>query len=574
MPTLKETIIELLLKNKRLKAEQLEKAVKIQKEKGIPLRRVLVQQELISEEELLSLLSEQLYMPILHLTRYKFDPEIIKLIPEHIAKQYCLIPLSRIGSSLTVAMADPLNIFALDDLRTLTGCNVEIVLSPQEQILKAIDTQYHPQASDELRTAEFADAHLETKEQEAFLRPGQIDLTSTIKESKEAPIVQLVDLMLAQALKMRASDLHIEPEEDCLRIRYRIDGSLHDMLKLPKANQNAILARLKIISGLDITESRIPQDGRFKVKFETREVDFRVSSLPTTFGQKFVLRTLDKSKLSLGFDSLGMTEEPRRLFEEAVTKPYGMILITGPTGCGKSTTLYSILNKLNRPESNIVTIEDPVEYQVEGITQIAARPEIGLTFASGLRSVLRQSPDVVMVGEIRDSETADIAIKASLTGQVVLSTLHTNDAVGAITRLIDMGIEPFLVASSLIVTSAKRLCRRVCPRCKEPADIPKESWKKLGLDRVIAPGEKPTFFHGKGCAYCNQSGYFERIGIHEVLMIDDSIRNLIIRRASSGEIKEFALNEKGMKTLRDDAMLLVTRGMTTLEEALRATTEE
>ncbi|MDD4939739.1 MAG: GspE/PulE family protein [Candidatus Omnitrophica bacterium] len=568
MATLKETIIELLLKNKRLKAEQLEKAVKIQKEKGIPLRRVLVQQELISEEELLSLLSEQLYMPILHLTRYKFDPEIIKLIPEHIAKQYCLIPLSRIGSSLTVAMADPLNIFALDDLRTLTGCNVEIVLSPQEQILKAIDTQYHPQASDELRTAEFADAHLETKEQEAFLRPGQIDLTSAIKESKEAPIVQLVDLMLAQALKMRASDLHIEPEEDCLRIRYRIDGSLHDMLKLPKANQNAILARLKIISGLDITESRIPQDGRFKVKFETREVDFRVSSLPTTFGQKFVLRALDKSNLSIGLDKLGFSEQPMAVFKEAINKPFGMILVTGPTGSGKSTTLYSVLTQLNTPEKNIITIEDPVEYQIEGITQIQVKPEIGLDFVSGLRSLLRQSPDIILIGEIRDPETSDIAIKAALTGQLVLSTLHTNDALSSITRLVDMGVESFLVASSLIMLCAQRLCRRLCLKCRQPVEIPEKFLESVGFK------EKAVFYAAKGCKYCNNTGFYGRIAILEAVIINDAIREMIMKKESVDKIKLYAVTKCGMKTLRDDGFVKVKEGLTTLDEVLRVTKEE
>ncbi|MFA5038500.1 MAG: ATPase, T2SS/T4P/T4SS family [Candidatus Omnitrophota bacterium] len=573
MATLKKRLTDALLAAKLLSPQDLEKAEKLQAQSGENLRDILIRQGYVKEKELIAVLSKELFIPYLELGKYKIDPQVIQLLPEKMARQYKVVPLSKIGNVLSVAMSDPLNIFALDDLKAVTGFDIDVVLAGEKDIIKALDKFFKGMSPEDDMTSV-----LEEQEKggdvEVVKMDGTIELGAVVEESEKAPIVKIVDLMLTEALKKRASDIHIEPSEHDLRVRYRIDGHLYDVFRLPRKNQNAVLARLKIISGLDITEARLPQDGRFKVKLKDREIDFRVSALPTTFGQKFVLRTLDKSKLSLGFDSLGMTEEPRRLFEEAVTKPYGMILITGPTGCGKSTTLYSILNKLNRPESNIVTIEDPVEYQVEGITQIAARPEIGLTFASGLRSVLRQSPDVVMVGEIRDSETADIAIKASLTGQVVLSTLHTNDAVGAITRLIDMGIEPFLVASSLIVTSAKRLCRRVCPRCKEPADIPKESWKKLGLDRVIAPGEKPTFFHGKGCAYCNQSGYFERIGIHEVLMIDDSIRNLIIRRASSGEIKEFALNEKGMKTLRDDAMLLVTRGMTTLEEALRATTEE
>jgi type IV pilus assembly protein PilB len=570
MPTLKENIIEILLKSKKINAEQLERALKIQKEKQIPLRKVLIDQGFISEEELLSLLSHQLYVPILHLAKYKFDPEIIRLIPEHVAKQYALIPLSRIGSSLTVAMADPLNIFALDDLKILTGCNIDIVLSTQDEMSRAIDTQYHLESKDMreiLEESYLSQTGLESKDVE-LIKEGEIELDSVIRESARAPIVKLADLMLTEALKKRASDIHIEPEEDCLRIRYRIDGALHDIFKIPKKNQNAILARMKIISGLDITESRIPQDGRFKVRSENREVDFRVSALPTTFGQKFVLRLLDKTNLAIGLDKLGFSEEPLRIFKEAIAKPFGMILVTGPTGSGKSTTLYSILNRLNTAERNIITIEDPVEYQIEGITQIQVKPEIGLGFASGLRALLRQSPDVIMIGEIRDSETADIAIKASLTGQLVFSTLHTNDAISSITRLIDMGIEPFLVASSLIMLCAQRLCRKLCPKCKKPIDIPKEFLENIGFK------EKATFYTAGGCKYCNNTGFYGRIAILETIMINDVIREMIIKKKSLDEIKQYAQDKCGMKTLREDSFSKVKEGLVTLEEALKITTEE
>lgn len=566
MQALKENIIEILLKSKRLQAEQIEKALQIQKQKGIPLRSVLVEQGFISEEELLSLLSNQLYIPILHLTKYKFNPEITKLIPQHIARQYCLIPLSRMGNSLTVAMADPLNIFALDDLRMLTGCNIDIVLSSQDEIFRTIDTQYHLEFKDMEQIIDFTQPGLEVKETE-FARQDEIELSSVVKESKRAPIVKLVDLMLAQALK-RASDIHIEPEEECLRIRYRIDGSLYDIFKLPKVNQNAILARVKIISDLDITESRIPQDGRFKVKFEGREVDFRVSSLPTTFGQKFVLRALDKSNLSIGLDQLGFSEHPLAIFKEAVNKPFGMILVTGPTGSGKSTTLYSVLSQLNTAERNIISIEDPVEYQIEGITQIQVKPEIGLDFVSGLRSLLRQSPDVIMIGEIRDSETADIAVKASLTGQLVFSTLHTNDALSSITRLIDMGIEPFLVASSLIMLCAQRLCRRICLKCRQPVDIPDKFLESIGFK------EKVIFYTASGCKYCNGTGFYGRIAILEAIIINDVIREMIMKRESIDEIRQYAVTKCGMKTLRDDAFLKIKMGLTTLEEVIRVTKEE
>lgn len=569
MQTLRENIIEILVKSRQFSKENLEKAINIQKEENIPLRKVLIDQHFISEEDLLSLLSTQLYIPSLHLNRYKFDSEIIKLIPGRIAKQYKIVPLSRMGNALTVAMADPLNIFALDDLKTLTGCNIDTVLSPEEEISRAIDAQYHLKAGDiqeileGISPGEFAGE----KTIESF-RQDEINLGMTVKESQGAPIVKLVDLMLTQALKKRASDIHIEPEEDCLRIRYRIDGSLYEIFKLPKINQNAILARLKIISNLDITESRLPQDGRFKVKFESKEVDFRVSALPTTFGQKFVLRILDRSNLSIGLDQLGFTEQPKAIFKEAVSKPFGMILVTGPTGSGKSTTLYSILNQLNTEERNIITIEDPVEYQIEGITQIQVKPDIGLDFASGLRSLLRQSPDVILIGEIRDSETADIAVKASLTGQIVLSTLHTNDAISSITRLIDMDLEPFLVASSLIMLCAQRLCRKLCLKCRKPREIPPDFLEKIGFR------EKATFYAAEGCSYCNHTGFYGRIAILEAIMLDDVIREMITCKKSLDEIKNYAQEKCGMKTLRDDAFLKIKEGLTSLDEALRVTTEE
>ncbi|MDI6606003.1 MAG: GspE/PulE family protein [Candidatus Omnitrophota bacterium] len=571
MQTLKENIIDILLKSKQLSKEKLDKALEIQKNKGIPLRKVLVEEKFISSEMLLSLLSKQLYIPTLHLSKYKFDPEVIKLIPERMVKLYNLIPISRIGNTLTVSVSDPLNVFALDDLKALTGLDIDMVISPEEEIAKAIEAHFHSEAKDMQDILDEASSGPRValkKDDLELLKQEEIELSSALKESEKAPIVKLVELMLSQALKNRASDIHIEPEFDCLRIRYRVDGALHDIFKIPKTNQNAVLARVKIISNLDITENRIPQDGRFKVKFENREVDFRVSSLPTTFGQKFVLRALDKSNLSMGLDKLNFSEQPMAIFKEAIAKPFGMILVTGPTGSGKSTTLYSILTQLNTTERNIITIEDPVEYQIEGITQIQVKPEINLDFASGLRSLLRQSPDVIMIGEIRDPETADIAIKAALTGQLVFSTLHTNDAISSITRLVDMGVEPFLVASSLVMLCAQRLCRKICFKCRKPAEAPKELLEKFGFK------EKVTFYEAKGCKYCNDTGFFGRLAILETVLVDDAMREMIIKKNSLDEIKRYAVETCGMKTLRDDVFLKIKEGLTTLEEAIRITTEE
>jgi len=569
MQTLKDKIIDILLRNGQINDEQLKKALTLQKDKGIPLRKILVDEDMIKEDALLSLLSEELYIPTLNLSKYKFPSEIIGLVPERIARLYNLIPISRFGNTITVAMSDPLNIFALDDLKTLTGCNIDTVLSPDEEILRSIESQYGAGAKDMEQILDEASLHQESEgaEQVELVKQEEIELSSVLEESGKAPIVKLVDLMLNQALKKRASDMHIEPEQGCLRIRYRIDGALHDVFKIPKAKQNAVLARVKIISNLDITENRIPQDGRFKVKFEGKEVDFRVSGLPTTFGQKFVLRALDKGNLSIGLDKLGFSEQPERVFKEAISKPFGMILVTGPTGSGKSTTLYSVLSQLNTPEKNIITIEDPVEYQVEGITQIQVKPDIGLDFASGLRSLLRQSPDVIMIGEIRDSETADIAIKAALTGQIVLSTLHTNDAISSITRLIDMGVEPFLVASSVVMLCAQRLARKICMKCRRPIDIPQDFLDKIGFK------ETATFYTAVGCKYCNNTGFYGRVAILEAVIISDTIREMIIEKKPIDMIRSYA-QKQGMKSLREDAFLKVKQEITTLDEAIRITTEE
>jgi type IV pilus assembly protein PilB len=568
MQTLRETVIEILLKSNRLNKEQLEKALQTQKERQVPLRKILIEQGIISEEELISLLSEQLFIPALHLAKYKFDPAVIRLIPERMARQYNIIPLSRMGDTITIAMSDPLNIFAVDDLRMCTGCGIDIVLSGEDHITRAIEAQYGGEVKNMQQVLEETPAMEMGEEKVELLRQEEIELSAALQDSEKAPIVKLVDVMLGEALKKRASDIHIEPEYDCLRVRYRIDGSLHEVFRIPKLNQNATLARIKIISNLDITESRVPQDGRFKVRSEGREVDFRVSSLPTTFGEKFVLRLLDKSNLSVGLERLGFSEQPMQVFNEATTKPFGMILVTGPTGSGKSTTLYSVLNKLNTPERNIITIEDPVEYQVEGITQLQANPEIGLTFASGLRSLLRQSPDVIMIGEIRDSETADIAVKASLTGQLVLSTLHTNDAISSITRLIDMGVEPFLVASSLVMLCAQRLCRKICFKCRQPVEVSQDFLNKIGFKN------KTTFYTAPGCKYCNNTGFYGRVAILEAIAINDAMREMIITKRSLDEIKKYAVEHCGMMTLRDDAFIKVRDGISTLEEALRITTEE
>lgn len=569
--SLKERLLEALGDSKLLTDEQLTEAVAAQKAQGGNLGAILLKKGFIKEKDLAVLLSSSLNLPMLNLSRFSINPDVVKLIPEKTAKQYHVIPISIMGDNLTLCMSDPLNIFAIDDIKVLTNYNIDPVISTEKEIADAIHNYYgaeSTQLAQILQEVKEADEN-EPLEVANTEEEGVVDIQEATKQSKVAPIVKVVNLMVAEALESRASDIHVEPQEKSLRIRYRVDGALQEAFSLPKKDQNAIITRLKIMSGLDITEWRIPQDGRFRIRMREKEVDFRVSILPTNHGGKVVMRALDKSSLSIGLDKLGYLPQPLKLFEQAITKPYGMILVTGPTGSGKSTTLYSIITQLNTNEKNIVTIEDPVEYQVDGITQIQVNPSIEFTFSTGLRSILRQTPDIVLIGEIRDFETADIAIKASLTGQLLFSTLHTNDACGAITRLMDMGVEPFLVASSLVAVAAQRLCRKICENCKEPYEITPAVLKRLN----IKTSKDATFYHGKGCSKCSNTGYHGRMGTLEVLLIDDAIRDLIIKGKSSDEIKEYAV-ANGMKTLRENAFKKALSGLTTIEEVLRITTEE
>lgn len=566
--TLKEKILNALMELKHIKREEINSAILLQKTRGISLDRALIEKGLISEKELLILMVKELHIPSINLTKYKIDPTLKGIVPEKLARQYRIVPISKLGNTITIAISDPLNIFAIDDLKSITAKDIDLIMSTDSEIMKAIDTYYGIKSSSSVtevsKDISIADLEIVTEQEDQNVSDMDAD------QGSQAPIIRMVDLVIKEALKQRASDIHIEPTAENMRVRYRIDGVLQDILTIPKENQNAVIVRIKIMSRMDITASRVPQDGRFKMRVSTQEVDFRVSMLPTTFGQKVVMRVLDKKSLSVGLDGLGFSKEAVVLIKEAILKPFGMILVTGPTGSGKSTTLYSIINQLNAVERNIITVEDPVEYLIEGLTQIQARPEIGLTFASGLRAILRQSPDIVMIGEIRDNETADIAIKASLTGQLVLSTLHTNDAAGALTRLVDMGVEPFLVASSLVLVCAQRLCRQICTSCKNKIDIPDNVLKELGLKKK----SEITYYQGKGCAACRNTGYRGRLGITEILEVDDKIREMLIKGCSSDEIKEYSVKNNHMVVLFDDAVNKLNNGVTTVEEVLRITTRE
>ena len=568
--TISDKLLDVLQEKKLIDKTKLKSILSIRKKSGESIGKILINENVITGKDFVIFLSGEIGIPPIDLSKYKIDPNIVKLLPERILHKHNLVPISKLGDNITVAMSDPTDILAIDDIKAVVrDAHIDIVVASESDVKDALVKVFGTADEDiskVIRDVETGDVEVIEEE--------RLDVSEVTAESQKAPIVKIVSLILNEALRKRASDIHIEPTEKDLRVRYRVDGALHEALRLPKKNQNAVIARIKIMSKLDITENRIPQDGRFKIKLGTKEIDFRVSILPITFGNKVVLRALDKANLSVGLDKLGFLPQPLEAFKKAMKLPFGMILLTGPTGSGKSTTLYSIINSVNTPEVNIVTIEDPVEYELEGITQIQANADIGLTFANGLRSILRQSPDVVMVGEIRDFETGDIAIKASLTGQLVLSTLHTNDAAGAITRLIDMGVEPFLVSASVVLTAAQRLCRKICTKCKEPVDIPRKVFERIGgdidIDKLL---KRAPFYSGKGCQKCNNTGYLGRMGILESLEIDDKIRGMIIDGSSSDEIKKYAVS-KGMKTLRDSAIENFALGLTTLEEVLRITTEE
>lgn len=558
---LSERLKEVLLEKKLITPQKLDEAIKEQVRTHRRLSEILIKKGLVKEKNLMLILGEELKLPVINIRRFRPDPELTNIISETISRRYHILPISKVGRTLTIAMSDPLDVFALDVVKMITGYNLKPVLTSESELEDAIQ-QFYGQTSKLTNIKEIL-GEVKDKELEVVAPEEEISVNELKKESEEVPVVKFVNLLLVKALKLRASDIHIEPYEQRLRIRYRIDGVLHEIASPPKKIQSAVLARIKIMSGMDIAEKRIPQDGRFQANISGRAIDYRVSCLPISYGEKIVIRALDRSSLSTGLDQLGFSEGPRRRFEMAIQRPYGMILVTGPTGSGKSTTLYSILNKLNTPERNIITIEDPVEYEINGITQIQIRPEIGLTFASGLRSILRQSPDIIMVGEIRDRETADIAIKASLTGELVLSTLHTNDAAGAITRLMDMGVESFLIASSLIMVEAQRLVRRLCKYCREKTALLDDVKKKFDF-------KQDFIYKARGCKQCNHTGYSGRIAVIEVLLISEAVKELILARADADQIRDIGLKE-GMRTLREDGILKVQDGTTTLEEVLRVT---
>ncbi len=562
-----ERIGELLLREKLITPEQLQEAIEEQKRSGGRLGYNLTKLGYITEKELTSFLSKQYGIPTIDISETTIDPEVIKLIPEDVAKKYQVLPVSRTGSTLVVAMADPSNIFAIDDIKFLTGYNVETVVASEGAIKSCIEKCY--ESSDMDMAMEDVLTEFDEDEMEVVQEEEEVDIGDLKKAVEEAPVVKLVNFILTDAIKKQASDIHIEPYEKAFRVRYRIDGVLQEVMKPPMKLKNAIVSRIKIMSQLDIAERRLPQDGRIKLKLgRNREMDFRVSVLPTLFGEKVCLRLLDKSSLQLDMTKLGFEPKALEAFMNAIHKPWGIVLVTGPTGSGKTTTLYSALSELNKVSENISTAEDPVEYNLMGINQVQMHEDIGLNFAAALRSFLRQDPDIIMVGEIRDYETAEIAIKAALTGHLVLSTLHTNDAPSTVNRLLNMGVEPFLVSSSCNLILAQRLARKICTKCKEEVEVSEKVLVDIGVSPEDA--EKMRCYRGKGCTECNGTGFKGRIALYEVMPFTETLKELVLNGASSGEIKRQAVAE-GMKTLRMSGITKIAEGVTTIEEVLRVT---
>jgi type IV pilus assembly protein PilB len=558
-----------LVAEKLITTEQLQRALAEQKGSADKLGTILVRLGFITEDSLVSFLSKQYSIPAITVAQVDPDPDVLKLVPEQIAKKHSVLPIKRMGNTLTLAMADPTNVFALDDVGFMTGLQIQPVVASEAAIRKAFERLYETGASvtDMMSELEEADTDVEVVEggEETFTKADVFDL----KESAdEAPVVRLINMILTDAIRRGASDIHLEPYEKVFRVRFRIDGVLHEIMTPPKRLEAALTSRVKIMATLDIAERRLPQDGRIKLRYHQREIDFRVSTLPTIFGEKTVMRILDKDALQLDLTALGFDPWSMEQFTKAIHSPYGMILITGPTGSGKTTTLYSAIHTINSPDINIMTAEDPVEYNLKGVNQVQVNDEIGRTFAACLRSFLRQDPDVILVGETRDLETAQIGIRAALTGHLVLSTLHTNDCPSTPARLLDMGIPPFLVSSSLQLILAQRLGRRVCRDCKEPYEATEESLVPYG--HVPQGLGTINFYKGKGCQTCNFTGMKGRVAIYEVMPISTEIRDLILRNATTNEIQDAACSQ-GMKTLRQNALQKVIDGVTTVEEVLRVT---
>lgn len=564
MKSFGERIADTLMADGLLSQKQLSEVLDSQKKQGGRLLKLLLERQFVTEQDMMVSMARCLNTPPLTLHKMHVPQDVIDLIPKDMALSYKMVPVARLAKKLYVAMADPLNVLALDDLRRVRP-NMEIVplISTEKNVtdfLNNVSTQASGSIDEILKDVDVSDVELAKDKQE------EINLDKLVESSEEGPVIKLVNLMLVQAIKDRASDIHIEPFEKQLRLRYRVDGVLYDSAAPPKSLQSAIASRIKIMANLDIAERRLPQDGRFRIKLAGREVDLRVSVLPTIHGEKLVMRVLDKGNLNLNLDSLGLDADDLVKFKQAIDAPHGLMLMTGPTGSGKTSTLYAVLTQLNTPDVNIVTVEDPVEYQLLGVNQVQVKPDIGMTFTSGLRSILRQDPDIVMVGEIRDSDTADIAVKAALTGHLVLSTLHTNDAPGAVTRLIDMGIEPFLVSSSMLMACAQRLLRKICPHCKEAFQVPPDVIKRL---MISAEDVKTNTFHrGRGCSRCKDTGFLGRMAILEVLLISEEMRDLILRESGAKAIRDQALRE-GMKTLQMAGLEKAKAGLTSLDEVLR-----
>ena len=564
----KKSLEEILVEKKLITKDQLAQAQAEAKKLKVPLRKALLSLGMVKDSDMIAVYEQQMKVPFVNLNSYIIDSKILSLIPEEYAKEHNVIPLFKAGDIITVAMTDPFDVMVLDELRTMTKCIIEPVLTTEHDIKKAF-SQYYGKDSSIDDVIKKIDEEEEIEQQKIRDEEEELSPEKMRQAAEQAPIIKLVNLIISEGIKEGASDIHINPEEKMVRIRYRIDGVLREASTLPKNLQAAVISRIKIMSDMNIAIKRSPQDGRFRIKIEGSQIDMRVSSFPSIHGENIVMRILDPSSIMISLSDIGFYPEDLEKIYDLIRKPHGIILVTGPTGSGKTTTLYASLRTINSIDKNIITLEDPVEYQLEIIRQAQINPKAGLTFASGLRSILRQDPDVVMVGEIRDRETAEIAIQAAMTGHLVFSTLHTNDAPGALTRLTDMGIEPFLISSSVIGILAQRLVRKICPSCKESYKPSEKVLRDLGIEDISG---KTVFYKGKGCKNCKNSGYKGRVGIFELLITNEKIRELVLEKASADVIRK-AAQEAGMKTLRQDGLRKALDGTTSIEEVMRVTME-